>query len=117
MHAFGDASEVRWVQGSGIDVGVPRVGVEPDGTLIIEWAGFARLRVAANGGASEIAWLSSQPLNVMRKFERGAGRTIPFYVAGAMVFHAAAVSIGENALVIFGASGAGQSTAAASLCA
>jgi len=84
--------------------------------VVIEWPELLRLTAAPDDERARVEPLRELDDVMMRKTE-GFARALPAYLRGAVVFHAAAVAIGESGLLLLGESGAGKSTTAALLCA
>ena len=92
-----------------------RVGRSGD-EVVIEWPGLLRLAATPEMERARLKPLRALDDETIRKTQ-GFARAFPAYLRGAVVFHGAAVCIGDRGLLVIGASGAGKSTTAAVLCA
>jgi len=104
------APDVTW-----FDVlGETRVGRAGDG-VVVEWPGFLRMTASPAMDSAHVEVLGDLDQDIVTK-AGGFARALPAYLRGGIVFHAAAVSVGDRALLVLGDSGAGKSTTAALLC-
>ncbi len=107
-----DSHEVTWFDVSS----AARVGRAGD-EVVIEWPGFVRLRATREMQQAVVEPLAAVDERVLAKVTEGFARALPRDLRGDVVFHAAAVALGDRGLLILGESGAGKSTTAALLCA
>ncbi len=91
-----------------------RVGRTSAGMFVAEWPGEARL-VQTLGLWSFEPEADLAPARA-EKLSKGAARAVRRYFRGEMSFHASAVAIEGNAIIVLGPSGAGKSTMAATMC-
>jgi hypothetical protein len=83
--------------------------------LVAEWPSVARLTCGPDGADARLSPLPGADPGDVAKIE-GAARVLVGELAGGLGIHAAAVALNDRAILLMGNSGAGKSTAAASLC-
>ena len=86
-----------------------------DGGVLAEWVGLLGLRVDPSGHVEASVPPGADPLFANKLFRTGAAAFVRA-LRGQTSLHASAVARAEGALVCVGESGAGKSTAAATLC-
>lgn len=86
-----------------------------DGSLVAEWPGIAQATCAADGTGVRVTPSQGASPEAVAKL-RGVLRVFVGELQGGLGVHAAAVGLGSRGVLLLGKSGAGKSTAAASLC-
>jgi hypothetical protein len=102
----------EWGDGSHWQLRVGRDGSR----LVAEWAGLGALRVGTDGSDPVVTVAARVESVEEHRWREGPLRALLRHLEGRPTLHASAVSLGGNALLFLGDSGAGKSTCAADLC-
>jgi hypothetical protein len=84
--------------------------------FVAEWPGVLALRARVDGSVEEVWTRHGIPTAWVDKLKGGAAAAFVRAVRGGLSWHAAAVTVGTDAFLILGDSGAGKSTVAYNLC-